>query len=80
MTMTMNITKRLTTGTILSKIDGSDNCLDYTMIGDCLREIVSDWLDETSGPSPRISVTIDSPYTTPISMLTISLLTTTAKS
>ncbi|KAK2807855.1 hypothetical protein FQN50_005244 [Emmonsiellopsis sp. PD_5] len=41
--------------TLEAKIDGSDNRLDYIVIGDCLREIVSNWLEETSGPSQNIS-------------------------
>ncbi|KKZ64062.1 hypothetical protein EMCG_01632 [[Emmonsia] crescens] len=34
-----------------SKIDGSDNRVDYTVVGDCLREIVSKWTEEMSRPA-----------------------------
>ena len=37
-----------------SKIDGADNRVDYMIVGDCLREIVSKWVEEMSGFSQNI--------------------------
>ncbi|KAL2361681.1 hypothetical protein RJZ56_005429 [Blastomyces dermatitidis] len=40
--------------TLGSKIDGSNNRVDYTVVGDCLHGITSKWAEEMSAPAQNI--------------------------